>query len=275
MRFWQRSKFSTISFRIDFTPSLRLIVGNHDRLHMDTAITVCEILNMLLVRFLLIIDLKIPFFVIDEHTHLADSKAFALLNPDDLTVMVHRLHTVAGNPEPELHSIGDGIFREAHHFKIPVIQELSDAGRHSQIADRLFDIPNRSRQCVGLISSGGDQVLPILAHPGQPFSIECRNMIYTEIGKIRFQIQRVTNGDQLIRIRQGIPLGPLVDTARRYCDSISVQQQTELRETEPGIFSRLIDALPDDISLSLLLRIIVNSASGRESDNLISILSPY
>ena len=66
--------------------------------------------------------------VIDEHTDLAYRERLAPLHPDDLPVMIDRLHAVAGYSNAKIRFRRDRVFRKADHFKVVLIQETACTG---------------------------------------------------------------------------------------------------------------------------------------------------
>ena len=144
-----------------------LIVGYHDGLHMHIAIAVGELFTIRFVWNLLIIDFDIAIAVIDEDADFTNANMVTLLHPHDLSVMVNRLHTVTGNTEAKFCTFRNGGFREANHFKVAFIKELTSTGGNSQVADGHFDeLDNLADHRLRLVAAGGNKVITIFSQLG-------------------------------------------------------------------------------------------------------------
>ena len=72
---------------------------------MQATIAVSECVLLLFIWLLLTVHLQIAIAIIDKDADLSNGQGLALLHPDDLTVMINRLHTIAGNPYTKISTL--------------------------------------------------------------------------------------------------------------------------------------------------------------------------
>lgn len=69
------------------------------------AIAVGKCFPLIFVRLLLIVHLDVALTIVYEDAYLTDIHPVTLLHPDDLPVMVDRLHAVTGNSDTEVSTV--------------------------------------------------------------------------------------------------------------------------------------------------------------------------
>ena len=72
---------------------------------MQATIAVGKCILLLFTWFLLTVHLQVAIAIIDKDADLSNGQGLALLDPDDLTVMINRLHTIAGNPYTKISTL--------------------------------------------------------------------------------------------------------------------------------------------------------------------------
>ena len=142
---------------------------------MDFAIAIGKFFNCTLVGVLLIIDFEVAFTIVDENANRANGDLFALLHPNDLTIVVDGLHAVTGYTQTEIGTGWHGGLREADHFKAALVQECAGTGRDSKIADRHFnELYDIACFDLRLVSARGDQVSLVGGDLFQSFLVQLR-----------------------------------------------------------------------------------------------------
>ena len=119
---------SKSSFRANDSIRIVFVIRNQNRLHVEPSVAVRKCVTVALVRLPLPIGFQIALTVIDEHTDLAYRERLAPLYPDDLPVMVDRLHTVAGYSNAKVRFRRNRVFRKTDHLKVVLIQETACTG---------------------------------------------------------------------------------------------------------------------------------------------------
>ena len=82
-----------------------MIIGQHHGLHVQATIAVSECVLLLFIWLLLTVHLQVAIAIIDKDADLANGLGLALLDPYNLTVMINRLHTIAGNPYTKISTL--------------------------------------------------------------------------------------------------------------------------------------------------------------------------
>ena len=72
---------------------------------MQATIAVGKCILLLFTRFLLTVHLQVAIVIIGKDADLSNGQGLALLHPDDLTAMINRLHTIAGNPYTKISTL--------------------------------------------------------------------------------------------------------------------------------------------------------------------------
>ena len=111
-----------------------LVIRDENRLFAKTAIAVGEIVLILLVNILLTEDFYQALTIDDEDTDFADLEFCRLLDPDDLLVIVDRLHTIAVNPQGKICTGGHRGGGKALHLEHLIVQILARASRNGKVA---------------------------------------------------------------------------------------------------------------------------------------------
>ena len=121
---------------------------------MQTAIAISKCIPLLLVWLLLAVNLQIAIAIIDKDADFTNGQSLAFLYPNDLTVMIDRLHTVTRNPHTKISAFRDRLLRETNHLKVPFFKELAGASRYRKIAHRhIYVLENTDHLRLRLISS--------------------------------------------------------------------------------------------------------------------------
>ena len=62
-------------------------------------------------------------------------KRVAGADPDNLAVVKGRLHTVSGDPDPEIRAFRNLTFGKAEHFEMIAFQQAAAARRHGKVVN--------------------------------------------------------------------------------------------------------------------------------------------
>ena len=72
---------------------------------MQATIAIGECILLLFTWLLLTVYLQVAIAIIDKDADLSNGQGLALLDPYNLTVMINRLHTIAGNPYTKISTL--------------------------------------------------------------------------------------------------------------------------------------------------------------------------
>ena len=121
---------------------------------MQAAITISKCIPLVLIGLLLAVDLQIAITIIDKDADFTNGQFLAFLYPNDLTVMIDRLHAIAGNPHAKIGTFWNRLLRETNHLKVPFLEELTSTSRYRKIAHRhIYVLENADHLRLRLISS--------------------------------------------------------------------------------------------------------------------------
>ena len=164
-----------------------------------------------IIRFLFGVCLNVALSIVDHNANLSWTERFTLLHPHDLTVMVDRLHAVAGHANTKFRTIWDTAFRKADHFEVSLIQKRAGASGYRQVADRHIPIADFQHRCRLPILPGCDQILPIFLYLSTPLCIQQGAFFVAhKIVKAILQMQSGADGQKLVRTRIRLAQLPLV-----------------------------------------------------------------
>ena len=90
---------------------------------MQNAVAVSICLQLLPVWYSLGICLNISAPIKDKKADFSGAKRIALLNPDQLVILVDRLHAVASDADAKFGTDRHGAFRHLDHFKAALVRK--------------------------------------------------------------------------------------------------------------------------------------------------------
>ena len=121
---------------------------------MQAAITISKCIPLVLIGLLLAVDLQIAIAIIDKDADFTNGQSLAFLYPNDLTVMIDRLHAVTRNPHAKIGTLRNRLLRETNHLKVPFLEELTSTSRYRKLAHRhIYVLENADHLRLRLISS--------------------------------------------------------------------------------------------------------------------------